>query len=190
MLLDLVTRPETGKVEVTQIENVVKAHCDEARLRAEQAAQLTGREAEIRSELRTAREEAERDRSNIELLEKLFLDCMLRSRLPGILEDDWIEVASPNFLPHVYGRNTGEMVFTSFANLSSGGKKSFFKCCFAVAVHRLAARTGAVLPTVLIIDSPMKNVSERENSEQYAGFHEMLHTMADTELSRHSVHRD
>jgi hypothetical protein len=127
-----------------------------------EAAQLTGREAEIRSELRTARAEAERDRSNIELLEKLFLDCMLRSRLPGILEDDWIEVASPNFLPHVYGRNTGEMVFTSFANLSSGGKKSFFKCCFAVAVHRLAARTGA---------------------EQYAGFHEMLHTMADTELA-------
>ena len=148
-----------------------------------EAAQLTGREAEIRSELRTARAEAERDRSNIELLEKLFLDCMLRSRLPGILEDDWIEVASPNFLPHVYGRNTGEMVFTSFANLSSGGKKSFFKCCFAVAVHRLAARTGAVLPTVLIIASPMKNVSERENSEQYAGFHEMLHTMADTELA-------
>ena len=74
------------------------------------------------------------------------------------------------------------MVYTSFANLGSGGKKSFFKCCFAVAVHRLAARIGALLPTVLIIDSPMKNISERENPEQFSGFHEMLHELADTEL--------
>jgi hypothetical protein len=147
-----------------------------------EAARLTGREAEIRAELRTARTAAEQDRSNLDLLEKLFLDCLLRSRLAGILTDDWVQMASPDFLPHVYGRNTGDMVFISFASLGSGGKKSFFKCCFAVAIHRLAARIGALLPTVLIIDSPMKNVSERENPEQFAGFHEMLHELADNEL--------
>lgn len=147
-----------------------------------EAARLAGREAELRAELRTARAEAERDRSNIDLLEKLFLNCLLRSRLPGILDDDWVELTSPHFLPNVHGRNTGDMVYTSFANLGSGGKKSFFKCCFAVAVHRLAARIGALLPTVLIIDSPMKNISERENPEQFSGFHEMLHELADTEL--------
>ena len=46
----------------------------------------------------------------------------------------------------------------------------------------MAAQIGAMLPTVLIIDSPMKNISERENPKQFAGFHEMLHQLADTEL--------
>jgi hypothetical protein len=74
------------------------------------------------------------------------------------------------------------MVRTSFANLGSGGKKTFFKCYFAGAIHRSVARTGAFLPKVLIIDSPMKNISERENPEEFAGFHEMLHELAETRL--------
>lgn len=143
---------------------------------------LAGREGEIRAELKIARAKAEQDTSNLDLLKTLFLDCLLRSRLHGFLEDDFVEINSPNFLPQVYGRNTGDMVRTSFANLGSGGKKTFFKCCFAVAIHRLAARTGAFLPKVLIIDSPMKNISERENPDQFAGFHEMLHELAETEL--------
>jgi hypothetical protein len=28
----------------------------------------------------------------------------------------------------------------------------------------------------------MKNISERENPDQFAGFHEMLHELAETEL--------
>jgi hypothetical protein len=143
---------------------------------------LAGREAEIRSALKIARAKAEQDTSNLDLLKSLFLDCLLRSRLHGFLADDFVEINSPSFLPQIYGRNTGGMVRTSFANLGSGGKKTFFKCCFAVAIHRLAARTGAFLPKVMIIDSPMKNISERENPDQFAGFHEMLHELAGTEL--------
>jgi hypothetical protein len=143
---------------------------------------LSGREAVIRAELKIARAKAEQDTSNLDLLKTLFLDCLLRSRLHGFLADDFVEISSPNFLPQVYGRNTGDMVRTSFANLGSGGKKTFFKCCFAVAIHRLAARVGAFLPRVLIIDSPMKNISERENPDQFAGFHEMLHELAESEL--------
>jgi hypothetical protein len=147
-----------------------------------ESVRLAGREAEIRAELKIARAKAEEDTSNLDLLKTLFLDCLLRSRLHGFLPDDFVEINSPNFLPQVYGRNTGDMVQTSFANLGSGGKKTFFKCCFAVAIHRLAARTGAFLPKLLIIDSPMKNISERENPDQFAGFHEMLHELAQTEL--------
>jgi hypothetical protein len=154
--------------KVTELQNEVK--------------RLAGREGEIRAELKIARAKAEQDTSNLDLLRELFLNCLLRSRLPGFLEDDVVEIKSPAFLPQVYGRNTGDLVQTSFANLGSGGKKTFFKCCFAVAIHRLAARVGSFLPTVLIIDSPMKNISERENPDQFAGFHEMLHELAETEL--------
>ena len=147
-----------------------------------ESVKLMGRETEIRAELKIARAKAEQDTSNLDLLKELFLDCLLRSRLHGFLQDDFVEIKSPNFLPRVYGRNTGDMVETSFANLGSGGKKTFFKCCFAVAIHRLAARVGAIIPTVLIVDSPMKNISERENADQFAGFHEMLYELVETEL--------
>ena len=46
----------------------------------------------------------------------------------------------------------------------------------------MAVEINALLPTVLIIDSPMKNISERENRKQWEGFHEMLYTLASGEL--------
>jgi hypothetical protein len=88
----------------------------------------------------------------------------------------------PHFLPEVTSADSGGLAVTSFTNLGSGGKKTLFKCCFAVAVHLLAVEIGAMLPTLLIIDSPMKNISERENREQFLGFFEMLYDLCNTEL--------
>jgi hypothetical protein len=43
--------------------------------------------------------------------------------------------------------------------------------------HRLATESGATLPELLILDSPMKNISERENREQFERFHRMLYEL-------------
>jgi hypothetical protein len=67
--------------------------------------------------------------------------------------------------------------------IATGGKKTLFKCCFAIAVHRLAVRVGAPLPEILIIDSPMKNISERENRDQFEGLYRMLYELKTGELS-------
>ncbi len=50
-------------------------------------------------------------------------------------------------------------------------------------MHRLAVATGAMLPNLLIIDSPMKNISERENRTQFEGFHQLLYELAAGELA-------
>ena len=144
---------------------------------------LSGREKTMRDELTAARKQAEGDTANITELKRLFLDCLLRSRLVGFNNDDIVEARSPNFLPEVQSQSTGDLAVTSFANMGSGGKKCIFKCCFAVAIHRLAVQINAMLPKILIIDSPMKNISERENREQYEGFHDMLYELAQGELS-------
>lgn len=143
---------------------------------------LQAREVELRRQLREAREAAERDLTNVRLLGQLFLDCLIRAKIPGFSPDDIVSLSSPNFMPAVMGVTTGEAAVTSFDTLGSGGKKTLFKCCFAVAVHRLARKVGSVLPTLIIIDSPMKNISERENRTQFEGFHEMLYELASTEL--------
>lgn len=143
---------------------------------------LVATEQGIRSELKDARLRAERDTQNLSRLKTLFLDCLLQAKIPGFLPDDIVEMKPPHFLPEVTSAASGDLAVTSFTNLGSGGKKTLFKCCFAVAVHRLAVEVGALLPTLLIIDSPMKNISERENREQFEGFFEMLYNLCDTEL--------
>ena len=106
----------------------------------------------------------------------------MRSRLSGFYTDDCVEMKSPHFLPEVKSAGGGDLAVTSFSNLGSGGKKTLFKSCFAVAVHRLASEIGALLPTLLIIDSPMKNTSERQNREQFESFMKMLYELSITEL--------
>ena len=147
-----------------------------------QASELEASEIELRRELREARAKAEEDNSNLNKLENLFLDCLIRSGWPGIKIDDTVKIKAPHFLPEVISPDVGDLAVTSFSNISSGGKKSLFKTCFAIALHRLAVSINANLPTLLIIDSPMKNISERENREEFEGFHKLLYELAQSEL--------
>jgi hypothetical protein len=150
----------------------------------EESEGLGPREDELKRRLKAAREVAEKDTRNLKRLEQLFLDCLVRAKVPGFSNEDGVGIRSPMFLPEVSSPGAGDMLFSSFANLGSGGKKTLFKACFAIALHRLAAETGAVLPTLLIIDSPMKNISERENIEQFKGFHALLYDLALGELAQ------
>lgn len=137
------------------------------------------------SELKEARKTAEADTKNLRKLENLFLDCLLRSRVDGIKKKDKANIKSPNFLPEIISSGSGELAVASFSNLSSGGKKNLFKACFALAFHRLANEIDALLPNFLIIDSPMKNISERENRDQFEGFANLIYELASDELANY-----
>jgi rubrerythrin len=150
----------------------------------EEAESLAPREEELKRQLREAREAAEKDKTNLKRLERLFLECLIRAKLDGFSVTDTVQITSPWFLPVVISSGEEEMLSSSFANLGSGGKKTLFKACFSLAIHRLAVEIGAILPTLLIIDSPMKNISERENLEQFEGFHQLLYELASDELSQ------
>lgn len=135
-------------------------------------------------ELKAAREAAEGDQTNLDGLKGLFLDCLVRAGVPGITPEDRVEIPMPSFFPEVFGPRPEDVAVTTFGTLSSGGKKTLFKCCFAIAVHRLAVQLGAPLPELLIIDSPMKNISERENRDQFEGFYRLLYELKEDELQR------
>ncbi|HRE62279.1 MAG TPA: hypothetical protein PKU77_00735 [Ferruginibacter sp.] len=141
-------------------------------------------ETQIRQDLEEARKGAESNLSNLVRLKELFLDCLLRSKLSGFTANSEVEISHKDFLPEVTRPDVGDVATTSFANLSSGGKKTLFKACYGLAIHRLAVEIGALLPTFLIIDSPMKNISERENIEQFQGFHDLIYDLASDELAQ------
>lgn len=155
---------------------------DKAQELLDKSVRLHSEEQKLREELKEAREKAESDTSNLEILQNLFLECLVESKLPGISDNDRVQISAPWFLPEVISPRSGELATTSFANLGSGGKKTLFKACFSLAIHLLSTRTEALLPTFLIIDSPMKNISERENREQFEGFHKFLYKLSQEEL--------
>lgn len=149
---------------------------------AEASAKLLAKETGLKDVLRKAREQAEKDTQNIKKLKQYFLDCLWRSKLASFRKDDVVEMSSTNFFPEIHPKDEGDATVISYTNLGSGGLKTLYKCCFAVAVHRLAHEVSSILPTFLIIDSPMKSVSERENREQFLGFFDMLYELSETEL--------
>jgi hypothetical protein len=145
------------------------------------AGSLKIKEGVIREKLGIARSKAESDTLKITQLERYFKDCLIRSNFPGINKESKITISPRTFIPVVTngvpldGKRPTE---TTYSNVGSGGKKPIFKCCFAIAVHRLALELGAILPNLLIIDSPMKSISERENRNVFEGFYHMLYSLA------------
>lgn len=148
----------------------------------ETADSLQGQESELRAKLMREREKAFKDRSNLEDLEKLFLDCLVRSAFPGVNVTHKVTIDPKSLVPEVAPTDAADFAVTSFANMGSGGMKSIFKACYSLAIHRLATKTGAALPTLLILDSAMKNVSERENIELFQAFYSMVYELAADEL--------
>jgi hypothetical protein len=63
-------------------------------------------------------------------------------------------------------------------NAGSGGKKTLFKVCYALALHVVAATNDLPLPRFLIIDTPMKNIGEEVNKDLFQAFYRYLYTMA------------
>jgi hypothetical protein len=145
--------------------------------------QLYGQEAELRSKLIALRETTFRDARNIERLESLFLDCLLKVKFPDVKSTYRVLIDPSSFDPQIMMSDAGDFIALSFANAGSGGMKSLFKTCFALAVHRLCAEIGSQLPNLLIIDTATKNVSSIENPETVNAFYAFVYELSATELS-------
>jgi len=150
----------------------------------EALAQIVALEQAKREALKEARTKAEADRTSLDRFAGYFLDCLVLSGVPGIQLNDHVELNPPDFYPAILSADPSDLTRSTFTSLSSGGKKTLFKCCFALALHRIAAQLHAPLPELLVIDSPMKNISERENKAQFEGFYRMLYQLNAGELRK------
>jgi len=61
----------------------------------------------------------------------------------------------------------------------SGGKKTLFNVCYALAVYEAARERGMPVPNVLVIDSPTKNISD-ENPELVRSLYREIYRLAST----------
>ena len=99
--------------------------------------------------------------NNIAAIAEAFKQVMLAVGFPGVYPQDNVHLDPRNWLPFVIH---GDQEW-SFADAGSGGKKTLFNVCYALAVHRVALERGLPLPTLLMIDSPTKNITRDEDPE-------------------------
>lgn len=110
----------------------------------------------------------------IESIAESFKQTMLAVGFPGVYKDDRVKLDPRSWLPYVVH---GDQEW-SFVDAGSGGKKTLFNVCYALAVHRVALEHGLPLPSLLMIDSPTKNITRDEDPELVGALYERIYDLA------------
>lgn len=123
---------------------------------------------------------------NFRALADNFLEALVATRVPGVGPKDLVNINRRTLIPEIWPEGD-ETAAYSFFTAGSGGKKTLFTICFALALHRTAAQKGLPVPSLLIIDTPLKNITPDINPELVTAFYNYLYTVAETDLQDHQV---
>jgi hypothetical protein len=140
----------------------------------EQAGALQGTIDRLRSDLAAERERLKGADENIRALAAEFKRVLLAIAFPGISEEDQVILDPRNWQPTVSHADQ----HWGFWDTGSGGKKTLFNVCYALALHRVAIERGLPVPNLLVIDSPTKNISDDENPELIRSLYDEIYKLA------------
>jgi len=140
----------------------------------EEAGALQGRIDRLRTSLLEERDRLRAADANIVAIAAEFKRVMLSVSFPGVSEEDEVVIDPRNWRPAVIH---GSQKWT-FWDAGSGGKKTLFNVCYALAIHAVAMERGMPVPGVLIIDSPTKNISEDENPDLVRSLYAEIYCLA------------
>jgi AAA domain-containing protein len=138
----------------------------------------------LQAEINALKKEMEEERGRltqasgyVREVEQRFLEALTSVRVPGVGLEDVVRIDTKTWIPFVLPGGD-EALRWNFDNAGSGGKKTLFKVCYALAVHAVAAHHDLPLPRFLIIDTPMKNIGEDVNEDLFRSFYSYLYEMA------------
>ncbi|MDP9412619.1 MAG: hypothetical protein M3Q08_00670 [Pseudomonadota bacterium] len=124
--------------------------------------------------------------ANFAALEAHFLDALLKTHVPGVGEKDQVHVNRRTMIPEIWPGGDQSAAY-SFYTAGSGGKKTLLTICFALALHRTAAERGLPVPSLLMIDTPLKNITPDINPELVRAFYSYLYQIAENDLRDHQI---
>ncbi|MEO7275563.1 MAG: hypothetical protein ABIX28_21375 [Vicinamibacterales bacterium] len=149
----------------------------------EEAGELQGRLDNLRSAIVDGRARLQVADANIRAITDEFKRVMLAVGVPGFYGGDDVHISPQNWRPEV----SHGMQQWNFWDAGSGGKKTLFNVCDALALHRVALKKGMPLPSVLVIDSPTKNISEDENPELVRRLYDEIYDLAQASEDGQSI---
>ena len=141
----------------------------------ERAGAAQGRIDRLRSTIEEERNRLRGADENAEAIAQKFKAIMIDVGFPGVSEDDEVSLDPRSWKPIVVHANQE----WGFWDTGSGGKKTLFNVCYALAVHEVARERNLPTPSVLIIDSPTKNISDDENPELVTALYREIYRIAE-----------
>lgn len=190
--MDRLARTRSSEREIAQLEerarflHRLKEMPDAVTKMLDEADELSG---EIDKTVRKIQEEQTRlsyTDANFTALEDNFLAALIAIHVPGITPKDKVVINRRTLIPHIWPGGDSSASY-SFFNAGSGGKKTLLTICFALALHRTAASRNLPVPTILIIDTPTKNITPDINPEIVYSFYEYLYEIAEKELAGRQI---
>jgi hypothetical protein len=140
----------------------------------EQAGALQGRIDRLRTSVEEERQRLRSAYENAQAIAQKFKAIILEVGFPGVSGDDEVVLDPRNWKPTVVHRGQE----WGFWDTGSGGKKTLFNVCYALALHEAARERDMPVPNVLIIDSPTKNISDDENPELVQSLYRKIYRVA------------
>lgn len=113
---------------------------------------------------------------NIKELETNYRTVLLAIGFPGVSPDDMVVINRRTLIPEIWTSGDESRKWTFF-DAGSGGKKTLLKISFALALHKTAAERNLPVPRLLIIDSPMKNITPDVNPAIFRKFYLYLYSL-------------
>jgi hypothetical protein len=142
----------------------------------ERAADLEGEMAKLRDQIARRHELMTQGAAPLAEVGEAFLEALLRVGVPGVTTADVVEIDEERMTPVIVPG--GGQPKWGFENAGSGGKKTLFQACYALALHQVATSRGLPLPRFLIIDTPMKNIGEDVDRALFQNFYAYLYELA------------
>lgn len=124
--------------------------------------------------------------ANFAALETNFLEALIATQVPGVTDKDRVRINRRSMIPEIWPGGD-EAAAYSFYTAGSGGKKTLLTICFALALHRTAAERQLPVPTILMIDTPLKNITPDINPELVQAFYHYLYQIAERDLTDHQI---
>ena len=118
---------------------------------------------------------------NFYRLERNFLDAVVAVGIPGISDGDRVVIDRDKLIPTIWPTGNETSAY-SFFTAGSGGKKVLLTICFAIALHQTAAQAGLPVPSLLMIDTPLKNITPDINPEIVRNFYAYLYRLMSSDL--------
>ncbi|QGM99878.1 ATP-binding protein [Methylocystis parvus] len=137
--------------------------------------------SKLEREIQTEQGRFEAGRENVNALEKNFHALLRAIHFPEIKADDKVFLNQRSWFPYLHPKGNESLAWT-FSDAGSGGKMVLFKICFALALHQTAAQRELPLPRLIVIDSPMKNITPDVNPEIFSHFYTELYRLLESDL--------
>lgn len=140
----------------------------------EKAGAAQGRIDRLRSSIEEERKQLHFADENARAIGDKFRTIMLNVGFPGVSDRDSVVLDPRNWKPVVVHSEQE----WGFWDTGSGGKKTLFNVCYALAIHEVARERGMPVPNILMIDSPTKNISGDENPELVQSLYREIYRIA------------